>query len=150
MPTTKPRLSIIPSAELLDVLRRLSIVQGRSASAIVVEVLEQALPLLVEVAGTLEALEAAGERARARMASEALGDLDRAQEALQPHLAGILDHFGEIARLASAEDGGDSSERPQPEAAPSSAPPSSNTGVRPSRKGGSRSAAQAHRRQVNG
>lgn len=153
MPTAKPRISVTLSEEQAGVLQRLSRAQGRPVSAIVHDLLEQATPLLDDVAATLEALEAAGEAARARLASGAASDLENAQTALQPHLRGILDHFRDIASIAEGGSQGGveaSREGTQRRAASPSQPPYNNMGVRPSRKRGSRSAGSAPVRGSNG
>ena len=103
MPTAKPRLMVTLDESAMGVLRRLAVVQERPVSAIVREMIDNSVPLLDEVATTLETLQAVSAKARARIGSEAVADLERAQEALQPHLEGIFHHFRELAALGQDE-----------------------------------------------
>lgn len=101
MPTEKPRLMVTLEQRTYDVLKRLSAVQRRPASAIVREVLDGSTDMLSDIADTMEALERAQEAARARIGAEATAGLDEAASTLQPHLEGILGHFRALAALAS-------------------------------------------------
>ena len=150
MPTAKPRVMVTLDDPTMSVLRRLAKVQERPVSAIIRELIDSSAPVLEEVAGTLEALQAVSERARARMGSEVVAELERAQEALQPHLDGILHHFRELSSLGQEEalvaDDAPPAAHPARSAsedgkgtlavtAAVGQPPYSNTGVRSGKKG---------------
>lgn len=56
MPTTKPRLQVTLTPRSRDAIARVAAVQGRPASKIVAEVLDEATPVLEQLANTMEAL----------------------------------------------------------------------------------------------
>lgn len=82
MPTQNPRLTITLSPPLDAAIRRLSELTGQSKSSLIVELLDQAQPVLVRMAEVIEVAKSATEDAKARMRS----NLDEAQTKLEEHL----------------------------------------------------------------
>lgn len=82
MPTQNPRLTITLSPPLDAAIRRLSELTGQSKSSLIVELLDQAQPVLVRMAEVISAAKTATEDAKARMRS----NLDEAQSKLEEHL----------------------------------------------------------------
>lgn len=89
MATTKPRINMALRPEFYDVVTRLARLQGRSRSAVVVELLEQAIPVLERVVVIGEAAARAQVEARKQ-----LGDaLEKAEAAVLPHVTAAMDQF---------------------------------------------------------
>lgn len=100
MPATSPRFTITVRPETKAALTRLAGVQGRPVASLIRDVLDDAAPIMDELAGTIEALGAAREAARAEMTD----GLAEAAADLQPHLEGILGHLRAVHDLVSDPD----------------------------------------------
>lgn len=100
MPATSPRFTITVRPETQVALKRLAGVQGRPVASIIREVLDDAAPIMSELADTMEALGAARDAARAELAD----GLAEAAADLQPHLEGILGHLRAVHVLVSDPD----------------------------------------------
>ena len=100
MPATSPRFTITVASETSLALKRLAGVQGRPVASIIREVLDDAAPIMSELADTIEALGAARDAARA----ELVDGLAEAAADLQPHLEGILGHLRAVHVLVSDPD----------------------------------------------
>ena len=100
MPATSPRFTITVRPVTKAALTRLAGVQGRPVASLIRDVLDDAAPIMEELAGTIEALGAAREAARAEMTD----GLAEAAADLQPHLEGILGHLRAVHDLVSDPD----------------------------------------------
>ena len=92
MATVKPRINMALRPEHFDVVTRLAKLQGRSRSAVVVELLEQAIPVLERVVVVGEA----AQRAQVSAREELRSSLEKAEAAILPHVnaaMGQLDAF---------------------------------------------------------
>lgn len=87
MPTQNPRLTITLSPPLDAAIRRLSELTGQSKSALIVELLAQARPVLERMSEVITVAQAATAEAKARMAA----NLDEAQTKLESHLGVVQD-----------------------------------------------------------
>jgi hypothetical protein len=87
MPTQNPRLTITLSPPLDAAVRRLSELTGQSKSSLIVELLDQARPVLERMAEVITVAKTATEDAKARMRS----NLDEAQSKLEEHLGLVND-----------------------------------------------------------
>lgn len=97
MPATSPRFTITVDHGTSAVLKRLAGIQGRPVASIVREILDDAAPIIAQLADTIEALEAARDAARA----EITDGMAEAANDLQPHLEGILGHLRAVHDLVS-------------------------------------------------
>lgn len=118
MPTIKPRVNVTLKPHQYELLTRLGRAQGRSRSAILLELLELVFPVLERVVVAVEGAQKAQDMARDGLRES----VERAEQALLPHVAaamGQLDAFvDQVAGLASPDRA--TSERPPaggPEAA---------------------------------
>ena len=100
MPAASPRFALTVRPETKAALTRLAGVQGRPVASLIRDVLDDAAPIMEELAGTIEALGAAREAARAEMTD----GLAEAAADLQPHLEGILGHLRAVHDLVSDPD----------------------------------------------
>ena len=92
MATEKPRINMALRREYYDVVTRLAKLQKRSRSAVVVELLEAAIPVLERVVVAGEAAQRAQSTAREELRSS----LEKAEAAILPHVnaaMGQLDAF---------------------------------------------------------
>ena len=97
MPATSPRFTITVAPETHTALKRLAGVQGRPVASVIREVLDDAAPIMAELADTIEALGAARDAARAELTD----GLAEAAADLQPPLEGILGHLRAVHDLVS-------------------------------------------------
>ena len=91
MPTQNPRLTITLSPPLDAAIRRLSELTGQSKSSLIVELLDQAKPVLERMAEVIALAQTATQEAKTRMAA----NLDAAQSKLEEHLGLVNDLFDE-------------------------------------------------------
>jgi len=96
MATDKPRINMALRREHYDVVTRLAKVQGRSRSAIVVELLEAAIPTLERVVVVTEA----AMRAQTSARDELVASLKKAEAAVMPHVNAAL---GQLDMLLAIE-----------------------------------------------
>lgn len=89
MPTQNPRLTITLSPPLDAAIRRLSELIGQSKSSLIVELLDQARPVLERMSEVIALAKTATEEAKARMAA----NLDEAQTKLESHIGLVQDLF---------------------------------------------------------
>lgn len=92
MATTKPRITLTMDAELYSLYRDLSEVQGRSMSAIIVDLLDATAPVQQQVLQALRRALSVQEEGRADM----LASLEKAQATAEGMLSpamGIFDEF---------------------------------------------------------
>lgn len=103
MPTINPRVNVTLKPHQYELLTRLGRAQGRSRSAILLELLELVFPVLERVVVAVEGAQKAQDMARDGLRES----VERAEQALLPHVAaamGQLDAFvEEVAGLASAD-----------------------------------------------
>ena len=97
MATDKPRINMALRQEHYDVVTRLAKLQGRSRSAVVVELLEAAIPVLERVVVVGEA----AKRAHVVANEELRSSLEKAEAALMPHVNAAL---GQLDMLLPAGD----------------------------------------------
>jgi predicted DNA-binding protein len=131
MPTEKPRLSVMLEPQTYETLTRLARVQGRSAGAIIREVLEGVEAPLQRVAALLEAVEAQREsvdEAGKQALEEFHKDAAQAEADARKLLTGLLSQTDMFLEGISEDRGGDPAARGG--AAHHSQPPYGNTGVR--------------------
>lgn len=91
MPTQNPRLTITLSPPLDAAIRRLSELTGQSKSSLIVELLDQAKPVLERMAEVIAVAQTATQEAKERMAA----NLDAAQTKLEEHLGLVNDLWEE-------------------------------------------------------
>jgi hypothetical protein len=129
MPAVSPRFTITVAPHTNDTLKRLAAIQGRPVASIIREVLDDAAPIMAQLADTMEALGAAREAARAEI-TEGMAE---AANDLQPHLDGILGHLRAVHDLVSdpsESTGADSARSAGADTVGRAArPPACNTGV---------------------
>jgi hypothetical protein len=118
MPTINPRVNVTLKPNQYELLTRLGRAQGRSRSAILLELLELVFPVLERVVVAVEGAQKAQDMARDGIRES----VERAEQAILPHVAaamGQLDAFvDQVVGLSSADR--ETSERPPaggPEAA---------------------------------
>lgn len=129
MPATSPRFTITVRPDTDRALKRLASIQGRPVASIIREVLDDAAPIMAELADTIEALGAARDAARAELTD----GLAEAAADLQPHLEGILGHLRAVQGLVSDPDESDRADSARSAVADragrAARPPACNTGV---------------------
>ena len=106
MSTTKPRITITLEPVTALQLKRISELTGNSQSAMVSEVLEQAVPVFDRLIKVLEAAELAKQSAAAAQRSvkvRSVGDLDAAQRRIERQLGLVLDDFDDSTAPLLAE-----------------------------------------------
>ncbi len=135
MPTRNPRINVTVSPEQYILLSRLSRVQGRSRSAVLLDLFETVTPVLERVCVVAEAAERAQFQAKEGLQAAA----ERAEAALSPMLAEAM---GQLDLLVE-----DSVKRFKGHGRPSGAPP---VRVRSTRSGGSRSPGKSPRPVTRG
>jgi hypothetical protein len=128
MPTTKPRITVTLTDHQHEVLSRMSGLSRTSMSAIVVDMLDTALPMLERVVSMMQAAADAPQQVREGM----VASFERAERDLLPQLNGMMGQLemllapGGVPALAGA--------RPGASAPKGARPPTSNRGVRMSPK----------------
>lgn len=138
MPTKNPRLSVTLTPELGAVLDRLSALTGNSKSALVADLLGEAVPIFQRMITVLEAAHTLKAQASGGMAEIGAG-LARAQARMESQLGLCLDHLDEGVRpiLDAAEKvtrrGARGLGAAHPRAMRSGATPMSNRGVKNSK-----------------
>lgn len=134
MPTIKPRVLVSLSETNHNLLRNLAKLQGVSMSAVMSDLFETAAPALERVAVLLQQAQDAPEHVKAQLRNS----LERAQEYLEPQAAGFIGQTDFFLHKASSQlsAGADAAPRPQrsEDAGSGPRPPSSNRGVRSTRK----------------
>ena len=106
MSTTKPRITITLEPVTALQLKRISERTGNSQSAMVSEVLEQAVPVFDRLIKVLEAAELAKQSAAAAQRSvkvQSIGNLDAAQKRIERQMGLVLDDFDESTAPLLAE-----------------------------------------------
>ena len=106
MSTTKPRITITLEPVTALQLKRISELTGNSQSAMVSEVLEQAVPVFDRLIKVLEAAELAKQSAAAAQRSvkvQSIGNLDAAQKRIERQMGLVLDDFDESTAPLLAE-----------------------------------------------
>ena len=106
MSTTKPRITITLEPVTALQLKRISELTGNSQSAMVSEVLEQAVPVFDRLIKVLEAAELAKQSAAAAQRSvkvQSIGNLDAAQRRIERQMGLVLDDFDESTAPLLAE-----------------------------------------------
>jgi len=96
MSTTKPRITITLEPVTALQLKRMSELTGNSQSAMVAEVLEQAMPVFDRLIKVLEAAELAQQSAKAAQLSvkvQSIGNLHAAQKRIERQMGLVLDDF---------------------------------------------------------
>ena len=109
MSTTKPRITITLEPVTALQLKRISELTGNSQSAMVSEVLQQAVPVFDRLIKVLEAAELAKQSAVAAQRSvkvKSFGNLEAAQKRIERQMGLVLDDFDESTAplLAELED----------------------------------------------
>lgn len=103
MPTINPRVNVTLKPHQYELLTRLGRAQGRSRSAILLELLELVFPVLERVVVAIEGAQKAQDMARDGLRES----VERAEQAILPHVAaamGQLDAFvDQVASVASAD-----------------------------------------------
>ena len=98
MSTTKPRITITLEPVTALQLKRISELTGNSQSAMVSEVLEQAVPVFDRLIKVLEAAELAkqsAELAKQSVRVQSVGNLDAAQKRIERQMGLVLEDFDE-------------------------------------------------------
>ena len=103
MPTINPRVNVTLKPHQYELLTRLGRAQGRSRSAILLELLELVFPVLERVVVAVEGAQKAQDMARDGLRES----VERAEQAILPHVAaamGQLDAFvDQVAGLAGPD-----------------------------------------------
>ena len=106
MSTTKPRITITLEPVTALQLKRISELTGNSQSAMVSEVLQQAVPVFDRLIKVLEAAELAKQSAVAAQRSvkvQSIGNLDAAQRRIERQMGLVLEDFDESTAPLLAE-----------------------------------------------
>lgn len=106
MSTTKPRITITLEPVTALQLKRISELTGNSQSAMVSEVLQQAVPVFDRLIKVLEAAELAKQSAVAAQRSvkvQSIGNLEAAQRRIERQMGLVLDDFDESTAPLLAE-----------------------------------------------
>lgn len=137
MPTAKPRITITLSEHQHHVLYKLSELQGESMSAIVVDLLDTALPVLERVGSVLQAAKDAPASAKERLRES----LDIAEAGMLPIASGLINQLDLLSEVAGGGASGTAAPPPATSkpAAKKAKPPSTNRGVRNPQKPTSKS-----------
>jgi hypothetical protein len=149
MPATNPRLSVTVSPPVAAVLRELSTLTGNSQSAVVAELLEEAIPVFSRMVRILRA----AEQAKLAVKEELVSGMEAAQTRLEGQLGLALGEFEAIEGrlLETVEKVGRRRAGPAGRAASGRSgaplPPISNRGVTP-QKPGKKAAPRAKRKGV--
>lgn len=106
MSTTKPRITITLEHVTALQLKRISELTGNSQSAMVSEVLQQAVPVFDRLIKVLEAAELAKQSAvdaRRSVKVQSIGNLDAAQRRIERQMGLVLDDFHDSTAPLLAE-----------------------------------------------
>lgn len=132
MPAMNPRLTITLAAPVAAMLRELSGLTGNSQSALVGELLEEAMPVFIRMVRILRA----AEQAKKAVKEELVAGMDAAQERLENQLGLALGEMDAVegSLLQTVERVGRRGGAPARGGAPRRSPPISNRGVRSPQK----------------
>lgn len=118
MATLKPRINMAVRPELYDVVSRLAKLQRRSRSAVVAELLEQAIPVLERVVVVGEAAQRAHVEAKEQLRSS----LEKAEAAVLPHVTAAMEQFDMLLPAPVVQGAGEVSPSLSPEGGRARAP----------------------------
>lgn len=129
MATTKPRLQITLSPDARAAVDRVAKLEARPASKVVTDILEEAIPVLDQIADTLQAIKDASESVRGKIATR-LGQAERRAYAAAVEGMSVLAELEHDARHLAGSPPRVGAKRAPGEAG-SRHPRPSNTGVTP-------------------
>ncbi|MDO9209098.1 MAG: hypothetical protein Q7T91_12690 [Sulfuricurvum sp.] len=98
MKTTKPRITISLEQEHYELLNKLSLLQHRPMSKIVVEFLNECMPILSRVADAIENVQKMEKNA----SMDLFTDLDKAEKEAQPMLENLMQLLQQAGAKANA------------------------------------------------
>ena len=135
MATTKPRITVTLTPELHSVLQHLAHLNSCSQSSIVLELMQDAVPILQRIAHSIELSRRVKHEAKAGL----LAHLDESQRKMETALQSLSDLLPESASVQSVlplRDEAQPAAKARPRRAVGSArPPLSNRGVRSATEG---------------
>jgi hypothetical protein len=98
VPTSNPRVNVTLNANQYELLSRLGKAQGRSRSAVLVDLLETVTPMLERVVVAIEAAQRVQVQAREGFRKS----VDDAEEALLPHVQAAMGQFDWLVEQATS------------------------------------------------